>query len=252
MNQLVPGMTAPTMAQPAATAPVTAAPTAAVAQTAAPTTPASNEVAQVAAPAGFNLFAYAVHKEKAESSNARKPAWECTVEELRERVTFRDVQAPSNRNSAEYHLRPFLSPKSLPLEEVLGADQHGNLINTIIVPAQYADAAKEKFIEQVVNQGYLDQILLRTAQEIKVAKEERAAAPKKAPVDTAAADAALADLEAANVAQAPAAPTAAPVAPVAAPVAEQAVQAAPAQAAPAQGIPQMPAGMPAGIPNFPG
>ncbi|QMP18268.1 hypothetical protein phiV141_11 [Vibrio phage phiV141] len=245
MNQLVPGMTAPAMAQ--ATAATVAAPVAAAQAPA----PASNEVAQVAAPADFNIMAFAVHKEKAESSNARKAPWECTVEELRERVTFRDVQAPSNRNSAEYHLRPFLSPKSLPLEEVLGADANGNAINTIIVPAQYADAAKEQFINTVVNAGYLDQILLRTAQELKVAKEERDAAPKKAPVDTAAADAALADLEAANVAQtAPVAPTA-QVAPVAAPVAEQAVPQA--QVAPtAQAIPQMPAGMPAGIPNFPG
>lgn len=247
MNQLVPGMTAPAMAQ--ATAAPVAAPVAA-AQAPAQAAPASNEVAQVAAPADFNIMAFAVHKEKAESSNARKAPWECTVEELRERVTFRDVQAPSNRNSAEYHLRPFLSPKSLPLEEVLGADANGNAINTIIVPAQYADAAKEQFINTVVNAGYLDQILLRTAQELKVAKEERDAAPKKAPVDTAAADAALADLEAANVAQAaPVAggvptgiPAGVPTDQVAAPV---------AQAAPA--MPQgAPMGMPAGIPNFPG
>lgn len=248
-QQMFPGAMAPAAAQVAPTAQV--APAMQAAPTAAVEAPASNEVAQVAAPADFNIMQFAVHKEKAESSNARKAPWECTVEELRERVTFRDVQAPSNRNNAEYHLRPFLSPKSIPLEKVLGNDQNGNPINTIIVPVQYQDAAKKQFIDQVVNQGYLDQLLLETAQELKIAKEERDAAPKKAPVNTEAADAALADLEAANVAQAAPAPVAGGV-PAGVPAGVPTEQAAPvAQAAPA--MPQgAPMGMPAGIPNFPG
>lgn len=234
---------ATTMAAPTA---ATMAPTmAAPAQVA----PASNEVQQVALPTDFNLMAFATHKEKAESSSARKPAWECTAEELRERVTFRDVQAPSNRNHAEYHLRPFLSPKSLPLEEVLGNDANGNPINTIIVPAEYAEGAKEQFLAQVVKPGYMDALLLRVAQEIKEAKEERDAAPKKAPVDTAAADAALSDLEAMN---AQAMPVGVPAGvPTNVPAMEQVAQPV-QQVAQPMGVPAgVPAGVPQGVPAMP-
>lgn len=239
----------------------------AMTQAAAPVgTPATAEVVQVAAPAGFNVMQFAVHKAKAESSNSRTPVWECGVEELRSRVTFRDVQAVSNRNPNEYHLRPFLSPKSLPMEEVLGKDAAGNDINTIIVEAQYADAAKQQFLDMVVAPGHMDAVLLRVAQEIHQSKLERDAAPKKAPVDAAAGDAALADLEAMNAGGVPAMAPAmvAPAGiPQAAPVAAAPVAAAPAgipqampagvavaQAAPvAQQAPMgLPAGMPAGIP----
>lgn len=237
----------------------------AMTQAAAPVgTPATAEVVQVAAPAGFNVMQFAVHKAKAESSNSRTPVWECGVEELRSRVTFRDVQAVSNRNPNEYHLRPFLSPKSLPMEEVLGKDAAGNDINTIIVEAQYADAAKQQFLDMVVAPGHMDAVLLRVAQEIHQSKLERDAAPKKAPVDAAAGDAALADLEAMNAGGVPAMtaqavpagiPQAAPVAaaPAGIPQAMPAgvvAQAPVAQAAPvAQQAPMgLPAGMPAGIP----
>lgn len=215
------------------------APTAAVAQ--APTAPTTREVTQAAAPAGFDILQYATHKQKAESSSSRKAPWECTAVELRERVTFRDVQAVSKRIDTEYHLRAFLSPKPLDMSVVLGSNESGP-INTIIVPAELADATKEQFMARVVNAGLLDNHLLEVAEQLRKDKEERDAAPKKAPVDTASADAALADLELAQnpVAQAPVAQ---------APVAEQApvaMQQAPvAQTA----APAMPAGIP-GIPSL--
>lgn len=208
----------------------------------APTAPATREVPQTAAPAGFDIMQYATCKVKAESSSSRKPNWECTAAELRERVTFRDVQAVSKRNPAEYHLRPFLSPKSLELAPIFGENADGP-INTIVVPAELAEATKQQFIDRVVNSGALDSQLLEVAQQMKLDKEERDAAPKKAPVNTAAADAALADLEATvNV------PVQVGVTAQAAPVA------APAQAAPAQQsfAPAQAPAMPAGIPTMPG
>lgn len=165
--------------------------------------PATPAVQQVAPPTGFNIFQHAVAKVKAESSSARKPAWECTAVELRAYVTFKDVQAVSKRNPAEYHMRAFLSPRPIPMERILGNDAAGNPINTIVVPAQYKDAAEAQFREQVVNAGHLDAILLEVAQEIKKAKDEKANAPKKAPVNTAAADQAMADLAALSQSGAP-------------------------------------------------
>lgn len=217
----------------------TLAPTASVAQ--APTAPTTREVEQAAAPAGFDILQYATHKQKAESSSSRKSPWECTAVELRERVTFRDVQAVSKRIDTEYHLRAFLSPKPLDMSVVLGNNEDGP-INTIIVPAQYAEATKEQFMERVVKAGLLDNHLLEVAEQLRKDKEERDAAPKKAPVDTASADAALADLELAQnpVAQAPVA--------AAAPAMQAPVQAQAAVAAPA--ATQAPA-MPAGIPGIP-
>lgn len=214
--------------------------------------PVTAEVQQVALPQGFDLMQFAIHKEKAESSNAKTPVWELPIEDLRERVTFRDVQAPSNRNPAEYHLRPFLSPKSLALEAVLGTDAQGNPVNTIIVPTEYSEAAKEDFMNRLVRPGYFDNLLLATAEELRLAKLERDAAPKKAPVDTAAADAAMADLEAMQGAGVPAgAPAGAVVgqAPAAAPAfAAPQNSVVPGQEYPAQaaGMPAMPAGAPAG------
>lgn len=157
-------------------------------------TPATPAIQQVAPPAGFNIFQHAVAKVKAESSTGRKPAWECTALELRSYVTFKDVQAVSKRNPNEYHMRPFLSPRPIPMERILGNDAAGNPINTIVVPAQYKDAAEAQFRRDVIDAGHLDAVLLEVAQEIKKAKEEKAAAPKKAPVNTAAADQAMADL----------------------------------------------------------
>lgn len=207
----------------------------------APTAPQTREVVQQAAPAGFDFMQYATHKAKAESSTSRKAPWECSVEELRERVTFRDVQAVSKRNDAEYHLRPFLSPKPLEMSSVLGNDQSGNPINTIIIPAELADATKDSFMERVVKAGLLDEQLLATAAQLKADKEERDAAPKKAPVNTAAADAALADLEATV--------NTAPVNTVPA----QGVPAGiPAQGVPAQGVaPSMPNNIPVMQGNIP-
>ena len=165
--------------------------------------PATPAVQQVAPPAGFNIFQHAVAKVKAESTTARKPAWECTAVELRSYVTFKDVQAVSKRDPSQYHMRAFLSPRPIPMERILGNDAAGNPINTIVVPAQYKDAAEAQFREQVINGGHLDAVLLEVAQEIKKAKDEKANAPKKAPVNTAAADQAMADLAALSQASAP-------------------------------------------------
>lgn len=219
--------------------------------------PASGDVEQLPLPVGFNIMNCAIHKQVAEKTS-RTPPWECTVEELRERVTFRDVQAPSNRNANEYHLRAFLSPKSLDMGVVLGNDANGAPINTIMTEPKYAEAVKEEFLNTIVKPGHFDKLLLETAQEMLKSKQEKDAAPKKAPVNTESADAALAELETMGAPSIPDMPATMPAMPagIQAPAMPANVPAMPAMAAPVLGgIPAMPAmpampTMPAGLPTL--
>ena len=157
--------------------------------------PEKAEIAQVAFPQGFNPMELVVAKVAATSGTpARKPYWECTIEELRERVTFRDVQGP-NKAEGEYHCRPALHPRTVSLE-ALGTDPAtGVPYNTFIVGSQFKDAI-EAWLTQVIAAGHLDNALLECAQEHYKSKMEKDAEPKRAPVDADAAQNALDELSA--------------------------------------------------------
>lgn len=243
-------MTMPGMAAPAqvATAPVAQAAMGAAVAAGTPATTAP-EVVQQPLPAGFNLAAFCVAKEKSTGTPRKKALAECTIEELRERVTFRDVQGP-NKDGVNYHMRPCLHPKTLDIHAATGFTDpaSGEAVNTCIVPLAQKDAIEDYF-RQLVAAGYFDAELERARTE-KVADDiAKEAEAKKAPVNTAAADNALAELQAA------------PVQAMGAPVG-QVMQAAPVAAAPVAAAPvqqAMPTGMQAaaptampGMPTMPG
>lgn len=215
---------------------------------------ASPAIAQVALPAGYSIMQLAAHKAPAEKVASRKPAWECSVEELRERVTFRDVQAVSKRDPAQYHCRMFLAPRPLEMSLTLGNDPQGNPLNTIVCPAQFTQAVQQQLTEYV-KAGHFDTALLKCAAELKDAKDNAKPKVKRAPVDKEAAAAALSEL-------ASTVPQTATVAgfPAAGQVVNGLVSAATTQVFPAQGLQQpannvtaLPQGMvaPAGFPQFP-
>lgn len=241
MQQLptMPGMAplgqAVAQAAPVATAPV--APTVA-APAAAPATP---EVEQLALPADFNIAAFAITKVASTGTARKKPYEECTIEELRDRVTFRDVQGP-NKDGVNYHMRPALHPKTLDIACLgLTDPTAGTPCNTIVVPLAYKDSI-EDYVKQLVTQGYFDAELQRAVAEHIADKAAKELEAKKAPVNTAAADNALAELQAAPAATvAPVEVAQSGVAPV------QAMPASLQQAAPAAVAPAMP-----GMPSMPG
>lgn len=215
---------------------------------------ASPAIAQVALPAGYSIMQLAAHKAPAEKVASRKPAWECSVEELRERVTFRDVQAVSKRDPAQYHCRMFLAPRPLEMSLTLGNDPQGHPLNTIVCPAQFTQAVQQQLTEYV-KAGHFDTALLKCAAELKDAKDNAKPKVKRAPVDKEAAAAALSEL-------ASTVPQTATVAgfPAAGQVVNGLVSAATTQVFPAQGLQQpannvtaLPQGMvaPAGFPQFP-
>jgi hypothetical protein len=214
---------------------------------------ASPAITQVALPAGYSIMQLAAHKAPAEKVASRKPAWECSVEELRERVTFRDVQAVSKRDPAQYHCRMFLAPRPLEMSLTLGNDPQGHPLNTIVCPAQFTQAVQQQLTEYV-KAGHFDNALLKCAAELKDSKDNAKPKVKRAPVDKEAAAAALSEL-ASTVPQ-----TAVAGFPAAGQVVNGLVSAPTTLAFNAQGLQQpasnvtaLPQGMvaPAGFPQFP-
>lgn len=199
--------------------------------------PSSLEVPQQALPAGFDLNSTLTGRLPSEKSTSRPKNYEVDIVELRSRVTFRDGQPPGQKDETVVWLRPYLSPNPVAVEEINGLQQDGAPKNHWVVPAQFEDAARDKIMELFAS-GMYDKQLLDVAELQKQKDIEKANAPTKAPVDQAAADAALGEL--------------ANAAPVTAPVAQE-LPAMPTGTAVPQmpaGAPTMPAGMPTGIPGL--
>lgn len=199
--------------------------------------PSSLEVPQQALPAGFDLNSTLTGRLPSEKSTARPKNYEVDITELRSRVTFRDGQPPGQKDETVVWLRPYLSPNPVAVEEINGLQQDGAPKNHWVVAAQYEDAARDEIMKLFAS-GMYDKQLLDVAELQKQKDIEKANAPTKAPVDQAAADAALGEL--------------ANAAPVAAPAAQE-LPAMPTGAAVPQmpaNAPTMPAGMPTGIPGL--
>lgn len=220
------GVQVPTLAE-------VAAPTATTATEA----PSSLEVPQQALPANFDLNATLTGRLPSEKSTARPKNYEVDIVELRSRVTFRDGQPPGQKDETVVWLRPYLSPNPVAVEEINGLQQDGAPKNHWVVAAQYEDAAREEIMKLFAS-GMYDKQLLDVAELQKQKDIEKANAPTKAPVDQAAADAALGELANAAPVEAPAAQEL-PAMPTG-----TAVPQMPANA------PTMPAGMPTGIPGL--
>lgn len=215
------GIQVPTLAEVAAPAATTAT------ETANTEAPSSLEVPQQALPPGFDLNSALAGRVPSEKSTSRPKNYEVSIEELRSRVTFRDGQPVGQKDATVVWLRPYLSPNTIAVEEINGVQEDGAPKNHWVVPAQFEDAARAEIMKLFAS-GMYDKQLLAVAEQQRQKDEEKANAPTKAPVDQAAADAALGELAAA--------------APVQAPAAQELPAAAPAT------IPSMPAGAPAGVP----
>lgn len=186
-------------------------------------TPSSIEVAQTALPAGFDLMSALSGRIPAEKSTARPKNWEVSIEELRSRVTFRDSQPPGKKDETIRQIRPFLAPNPVAIEEIYGTLPDGAPKNFFEVPAQFEEAVKEQLM-QIALSGAWDKQLLDVAAHQKAKAEESANKPERAPADTAAGEAALAELS-----------TAVGTPAQVAPVAQVAPTIAPAMTAPALG-----------------
>lgn len=153
----------------------------------------TGEVVQTALPAGFDIMATLQGRVAAEKSGGREPNWAVSIEELRSRVTFRDGQPVGKKDESVRWLRPYLAPNPIAIETIYGTMPNGAPKNHFVVPAQNEEAAKDQLL-QIALSGQWDELLLATAAEQKKKKEENDKKPNKAPVDTAAADAALSEL----------------------------------------------------------
>lgn len=170
---------------------------AAVAVATQPTVETVAAVIDPAVVAGFNIMAFAQTAVPAAGSERRTPAWECTIEELRERVNVRDLQTPGKKDELNAKLRLNLAPVYAELT-AYGLTPEGTPITHFVVPRQHEEVAKAKMKADVMA-GLHDAALLDAAQRCKASSEKKAANKlNKAPQDTAGALAALAALEAAQ------------------------------------------------------
>ena len=154
---------------------------------------ATTQVAAVAS-AAFNLMAFAQTAAPSAAREKRTPAWECGVEELRTRISIRDLQTPAKKDEANAKLRIQLAPQYVELS-AYGTLPDGSPIVQFVVPRAAEEQARNKLLADVAA-GVHDQALLKAAQACKVSAEKKKAnAAKKVPQDSAAAEAAIAALE---------------------------------------------------------
>lgn len=151
------------------------------------------QAAPVALSGAFDLMSFAQTAAPTASGN-RTPAWECSIEELRGRVIVRDLQTPGHKDELNAKLRLNLAPVYVDLG-AYGTLPDGSPIVHFVVPRAQQAAAEQKLKSDVMS-GLHDKALLDAAQRCKASAEKKAEnRGKRAPVDAAAATAALAALE---------------------------------------------------------
>lgn len=149
-----------------------------------------------AAEAAFDLMAFAAAAPVSASGSAKRcPAWEATIEDLRERVLIRDVQTPNKKDEANAKLRIQIAPQYVKLS-AYGTNADGSEIVHFIVPRHLQEQAEAKLLADV-KAGVHDAELKAAALRCKASADKKAAnKATKAPLDAGAAQAALAALEA--------------------------------------------------------
>lgn len=156
--------------------------------------------------AAFDLMAFAAAAPVSASGSAKRcPAWEATIEDLRERVLVRDVQTPNKKDEANAKLRIQIAPQYVKLS-AYGTNADGSEIVHFIVPRHLQAQAEAKLLADV-KAGVHDAELKAAALRCKASSDKKAAnKANKAPLDANAAQAALAALEAGMNVQVQAAP----------------------------------------------